>query len=560
MKRLSVVGAVFACLTLAGTAATADTGPPVTRGQTVTLRDLINPNPLPPADIYRPAPDRRPFHKDLATFAWLEFIALNAPVQRNPLQRGQPGGSFADSGFDPDATLVWETYQHRAELFPFNPSTGQAVAPRDFNENPPVYIYEPGASSNDRVFRVRAQRGQFNNLDEASQIGQNLLFFPDPVSEDVHQVLFQAKVNEVETDYVADTLGPDDEGQNQSDLTVDPEAGTLEVFPTVNFPSNVIEVKSAWLPIEAIPEGQRHRYHQSNVIFYEGTDDDPEASSGVYVLLSMHIIQKTPNYPAFIFATYEHRDLLRDPVSGEPRGVFYIPVYETIAYQLPRRTTFASSGDTVRNPRIPFRVNRPVARPNDRRVRLPVGDVLDNPRAIEVDGDIIVGVRQPPTTNSAVARANREVLRAMRRIPGFDETFVWQYYKLKGVQGVPTSNERAKDYYLADIVIESSQPGIQLFRGGVSVDTSVLPPVLNNRRNQTNVVDPAQGGKTFSVGGCQGCHGVAQTQAGFDFSFLIGGMNGRGFQPDALGKQTENLMLNRADKYLLGPGGDRPPE
>jgi hypothetical protein len=38
-----------------------------------------------------------------------------------------------------------------------------------------------------------------------------------------------------------------------------------------------------------------------------------------------------------------------------------------------------------------------------------------------------------------------------------------------------------------------------------------------------------------SGGGCQGCHGVAQTQNGFDFSFLFFGANGGGFSPDTLG-------------------------
>ena len=560
MRGYRVLVALAASLMLASPASAEGLGEVVRRDARVSTADLLDPRPLPPTDIYRPGPSRRPKHRDLAIFAWLEFIALNAPAQLDPLRRGRPGGSFADSGFDPDATLVWETYQHRAELFPHNPNDDGAVPPRPFNENPPVYVFEPGASSGRPAFRVRAEPGQFNNLDEASQIGQNLLFYPSPRGRDVHQVLFQAKVNAVESRYVRETLGPDENGDNQAVLTIDPEQGTLEVFPTINFPSNIIEVKTAWLPIEAIPRSQRHRYHRSNVIFYEGTDDDPEAASGVYVLLSMHIIQKTPNYPAFIFATYEHEDLLIDPETREPRGVFYIPTYETIAYQLPETTTFASSGDVVDNPDIRFNVRRPVARPNRTRVALPVGPVEDNDGAIVVDDMVLVPVRQPPTTNREVAEANAQVLRAMQRIPGFDETFVWQYYRLKGVQGIPTSNERRKDYYLADIVIESSQPGIQLFRGGAKVDTSVSPVALNNPRNQTNVVDPAQGGKTFSVGGCQGCHGVAQTQAGFDFSFLIGGMNGRGFAPDTLGMQTENLMLNRADKYLLGPGGDRPPE
>ena len=150
-------------------------GPTVRRDREITTGDMIRDNPRLPRDIYRPSARVGPNHEDLAVFAWLEFIALN--VTANQDQRGQPAGSFRDSGFPVRRTqlpLVWETFQHRSELFPFN--NNQPVGPLPFNE-PPDYnfsvnnaLYNPGLSL-------------FNNFDEASQIGQNMVFFPSRTGE-----------------------------------------------------------------------------------------------------------------------------------------------------------------------------------------------------------------------------------------------------------------------------------------------------------------------------------------------------------------------------------------
>ncbi len=139
--------------------------------------------------------------------------------------------------------------------------------------------------------------------------------------------------------------------------------------------------------------------------------------------------------------------------------------------------------------------------------------------------------------NNAVDKVNSRALDAMKGIPGFDQNFFWQYYKLKGVQGVPTSDEATNDFYLANNVVESSQPGIQLFRGGLTKRTT-----FPNIRNHLNVRDPKQNNMKFSAGGCLGCHGVAQVDRGFDFSFLYAGKGGRGFKPDAIGLQDKEKM------------------
>ena len=78
---------------------------------------------------------------------------------------------------------------------------------------------------------------------------------------------------------------------------------------------------------------------------------------------------------------------------------------------------------------------------------------------------VTVPVTQPVPTAGDIVAVNNQALAAMKGIPGFNGNFVWQYYKLVGVQAVPTNDDTTPDFYLANIVVESSQPGIQLFRG-----------------------------------------------------------------------------------------------
>ncbi|MEF9673368.1 exo-alpha-sialidase, partial [Pseudomonas sp. PCH446] len=75
-----------------------------------------------------------------------------------------------------------------------------------------------------------------------------------------------------------------------------------------------------------------------------------------------------------------------------------------------------------------------------------------------------IRVVQPQTIYSEVAAVNNQVKQLMDGSSAFNNS-VWKHYRLKGVQAIPSSTETDPDYYLANILVESSQPGIQLFRG-----------------------------------------------------------------------------------------------
>jgi hypothetical protein len=512
-------------------------GPPVTPGRTLQTADMTNTNPLIPIDVYR---SPTPSSNDLATFAWLQFISVVSPG--NAQNRGFTAGSFAASGQNQNSLLVWETYQHRSELFPFN-SAGTPVPPQPWNTAPKYLESILGTTT-----PYSPPYNNFNNLDETTQIAQNILLYPlgssrNPATD--AQVLFEAKANQYQWQYV-----------NANYTKLIPKFNPFHFSPGITLPNGVVEVKAAWRPLSSIPAAQQYRYHTAQVITYTGSDSNPQAKLQTYALIALHIIQKTPNYPAFTFATFEQIDDCQNPGTGQPcaTGVYYVPQYSSIGYTTPATTTFPPTGQMVNNPNINFNPAQPTANPNGQSTRLPLGAVTSIPGAKVVGGVTTVPVTQPVATVPGVSQVNQQAYAAMKGIPGYNNNFVWQYYKLAGIQAVPTNNDATADFYLANIVVESSQPGIQLFRGGVAINNQT--GVLTNPRNQVNVVDTYNHGDAeTSGGGCQGCHGVAQTQNGFDFSFLFFGSNGGGFSPETIGVPPGTAALSAAagGRHPLSP-------
>ena len=118
--------------------------------------------------------------QDLAIFAWREFIALNW-VAMDPAttgMRGRPAnGSDVKAGFlsiKPDQNgnfplLVWHTYRHKNELFPYYKS---AQTDPNFDSKMPTYNYNSPPTAGPGAPTVNI----FNNLDETSEIGLCQMF------------------------------------------------------------------------------------------------------------------------------------------------------------------------------------------------------------------------------------------------------------------------------------------------------------------------------------------------------------------------------------------------
>ncbi len=305
-------------------------------------------------------------NRDAAYFAWQEFIALNwpnVPVTGLAKKPGDPGArETADAtkkfGQPPAGSpgksvpaLVWESTRHRAEIFtpPPNPSPSPypSPAPTPYGYKPdatvswgynstPGYVY-PGLTVTSSSPSTLKTITPFVNLDEASQIGTCKMYLKGT------EVLFMAKANYMEYGYVASrgwynsTLlkNPASNGTptnpvasyaNTSGYIVTtgdfPTPGKVDgskaAGPYVSLPNGTLEFKAAF---RLATDAERKQYeagqpitggyHAAPIRYYRQLDTDGVKfayTDAVGVLLSLHIIHKTPSAPYFIFATFEHKD------------------------------------------------------------------------------------------------------------------------------------------------------------------------------------------------------------------------------------------------------------
>ena len=486
--------------------------------RSLLMQELSTPHsnaPTPPGSVENP-----PSHSDLAYFAWRLFVWANQGTNAT-LQDGRPretaSTSFLDAGESPlfnggTNPLIFEGLYHRTEAYPYFTRTAPPQSPI---RQVPIYRFAAGDSI--PPFTVPAGKGQYVNLDETNQIGQNFLYYRRSNDPDF-PVLYMAKVNAAEVNYAW--------GRK-----LVPRKSTSWVFP-----DGVIEIKAAWRRVEDINimNSDPDTYHQARATYYVGKEGDPPSvETGDFALIALHIIQKSAGYQSFIFTTFEHVNAVTRNASGSIIDPAYQLTYDTLAYDPGDPTTATPLGAYYSNEAGQSDSMNSLAT-----YTLPAGGAQG---AQPPDGYNIV--LQPKTITSFVNDVNNLVA------PMLGET-VWRNYRLKGVQAVPTSDDTRLDYYLANIVVESSQPGIQLFRGGVA-DTGkkkfTNKRAVGNISNNLTYNDPVPQPQ-FTMGGCMGCHGGAQ-QVGGDFSFLADSA-GRGkpvdpVPPSAL-TPAERMAHNRA--------------
>ncbi|MFD1295349.1 hypothetical protein ACFQ4Q_01725 [Lysobacter gummosus] len=557
--------------TVAASSISKDQKTPFPGGAPITAADLTaTPAALPAAPPPYNYDPHNPniSHAEYARFAWRQFIHFNSPAQKNgvdvagksPVVRGSidPNRNFAASGasgfYQSGRTansnfssnqLVWETFAHRSELFPAGSAPKGNLATLD-----PEYAFQN--------VKVASTDARFNNLDENTQIGQNQIFFPKNGNtpstnpQDDHIILFQAKVSPVEYGYI------------KSIYNASNPPTALELPPNGTDQGESVEVKSAWREMTPalIASG---RYHTAEALYYYQENGQTQARVATFGLVGLHILRKMENYPTFVYTTFEQVDSLTTP-DKQDTGLYVINLYDQLQYDASvppetRPSAILNSGS-----------NRTL-------VALPLAGAIDSAHGYDVvPGKFTVPsgfsgpikVQNPPVATSAVYSVNSEVQLAMANTPEFKNS-VWQYYRLVGLQVLPTNedssvtpatpNPLTQDYYLANIVVESSQPGIQLFKGGVkdpSPDKKEftllakrgLPSILGVKKLPPN-------SDQLVMGGCMGCHGNAQYPRDKEgkgpsiFSFLINGdtMGGQGFSADERNESPGELSAKRLE-YL----------
>ncbi len=253
-----------------------------------------------------------------------------------------------------------------------------------------------------------------------------------------------------------------------------------------------IQVKAAWVPASLLDEPDS--YHLTDAIYYQ---DSPAQPNGLcfdvqtFGLVGLHIIQRvhagnpggSPESPGgtYIFATWEHQSI------GNGADYSYV-----------NYSKFAT------NTEMPY--------PNTA-AGLQVARLQNYPL---------------PTTNDLNAEVQSQLAGS-----------VWANYRLIGTQfqAIDLGNSAAtaqqaeteslalgQPIYLANLLIETNR-GLQQFQGQPPGQTPNANFGGHGVPKNYQFFSPTSPNMTFSakainMGGCMGCHGVAQTQ-GFAFSFVL---------------------------------------
>ncbi len=286
-------------------------------------------------------------------------------------------------------------------------------------------------------------------------------------------------------------------------------------------------------------------------------------------MVALHIIQKTPTAPYFIYATFSQADNILDsngkPVEDENGNMINTnpgpnldsgypgppnpippnpqnPITATMATPTTNETFNVTTAKCVAGPRL-YLVNSSGATPQ--------GPICVNQRTHPIPQTII----DANTTAHAAITAYNATNNGGKTTP-------WLYYKLVNVQAAPINKPvpgtvytgaDSATYYQSNDVVETNY-NLQFFSGRLvshppfnppyngllisdfTTDPFSPPPPSAVFQNVFYLQNPnGSPVTTFNMGGCMGCHGNAQ-QAGDNFSFILN--VGRNDAPEPLPAPT----------------------
>ncbi len=554
-------------------------------GEPITVSPVL-PNELNPPFRKRSggAPDATP--EQAAAFAWQEFIALNWPATE---QRGKFGDrdtpSATCSFSDPkcDGPTVWETFRHKVEIFPGKgnpPGYDKAHVHGGFGyDAKPVYRYSMPVPACDP--KQEGEPTPWVNVDETDQIALDNMYAgvvpadASPGNSAPQLIRFLAKANRTLYDYVAVNSSPTDKAnqwwrsipspvvdktkQYLATVMASPPAGSSDM---VSLPFGTVEIKAAWRPLSP-SEAASGRFHMRPVRFYENGSGGSGSfcyRNATWGLVALHIIQKTPSAPHFIYATFEQADnILR--ANGkrveDEEGRLLAPGYEPRTTQPqeclvdPRPAAGPPSGDPSQEGSIILTRDLATCKPvntetycDDPGARLYYRNFV-GARPSPTGGNICVNKRDNDIPRFVI-QANQNAHKAIAKYikeKGI-ATSPWLFYKLINVQYHPydhlikrvktdgslyrgrppfrADNPETSTYYQANIVVETNR-SLQRFSGSV---TSLDPGAIQTNWNTdgTQHKNTYYNGHFYNMGGCMGCHGAqGQNPAGQagDFSVIL---------------------------------------
>ena len=475
----------------------------------------------------------------------------------------------------------------KVETFP-----GNNQPPPGYVNQAPDYGYDAGPAYNygNGVVDGPCDPSQANdltpwiNLDETDQITLDNMYAgnaPTSVTDGntaPQLIRFLAKSNRTQYQYVAQNSNPNSEvtawwnvipasvdkatkaylAQNQAA----PPAGSSTM---ISNPYGTVELKAGWRELSAA-EVASGRFHMQNVRFYEQGKSKFSVCwhDSTWGLVSLHIIQKTPSAPYFIYATFEQADniltaggqpvedvdgtviapqatattpqvCMNDPRPPGPPNGSESPSYSGQVYETgnPATCVQATPATYCTSPGRELYYQNAVPSPPTSTNSEPSG------------GYICVNQRVNAITPVVVAENAAAHAAILKYIGGGTATTPFLYYKLVNVQYYPydhvvpgtaqpangwlytanssqpisATNPSEGSYYLANIVVETNR-SLQQFSGGLSPQISTVwnddgSPHHNSYYN----------GHFYNMGGCMGCHGSQgqnpTTNPSGDFSVIL---------------------------------------
>lgn len=518
-----------------------------------------------------------------AAFAWQEFIALNwpaGPQQGNPGQRET--ASVTCHFGDPRCTgpTVWQTFRSKVEIFPGRGTPPGYPGPKGDQragyDALPQYNYKATVPACDP--KQASDPVPWINLDEADQITLDNMYAghvkltSSPGNSAPQLIRFLAKANQQEYSYVVQNSTPpyiqwwvNVPGTVVSatkawlaQYHTSPPAGS---FTMVSLRYGTIEIKAGWRPLNP-SELTSGRFHTQTVRFYERAGSSSTAAcyrDAVWGLVALHIIQKTPSAPYFIYATFEQADNIKTAagvaIEDQDGNIVVPPTAPPTTPQEclidprppagPPNNAASSLGSVIltANPATcqPLATQQYCATPGKRLYY----HNAPSAQPVPSGGNICVNSRINPIPSYVItANQNAHAAIATYLNKKSISSAPWLYYKLVNVQyfpydkvvkaGVPNGspytskppftaqNPEVSSYYLANILVETNR-SLQLFSGGLSPlpKAAVVTgwDVDGTPRKNTNY-----GGHFYAMGGCMGCHGAqGQNRPGSagDFSVIL---------------------------------------
>jgi hypothetical protein len=537
------------------------------------------------------APSATP--EQACVFAWHEFIALNwpaGPQEGKPNQRDTSSATYRFGDPKYAGPTTWETFRGKVEIFP---GAGQPNPPGFVPKGDPSFGYDALPQYNYKAFDITVspadpaqakEKTPWVNLDETDQITLDNMYagVVEPGSSKGNSspqlIRFLAKANRSQYVYVAGNSDPNNQQQQwwsaipQQVVTdtkaylkkfqASPPAGSKTL---VSLPNGTIEIKAGWRPLNQ-SEKDSGRFHAQTVRFYENPSGDDKTytyQDAEWGLVALHIIQKTPTAPYFIYATFEQSDNILtadgervededgriavkpEPATATSPQVCLVDPAPKLTIPPPKDEIPSTLGSVIlsSNPATGAPLNPATycGRPSSRLYYRNALVDPSTPNSAPSDGNICVEKRDnaiPDYVIEANVRAHAAMAEYFKRA-GISSA-PWLYYKLVNVQYFPydkdiktvtpngslytakppysASNPAPSSFYQANIVVETNR-SLQLFSGGLS------PNICTDwNQDGSQHKNTYYGGHAYNMGGCLGCHGSqGQNPNGLagDFSVIL---------------------------------------